>query len=82
VGRTLLSGAFDLAAEVAIALAVVVEVWVGHSCPTPLTLGLKLIFPLASHGCDLLWLALWLPQHTHVRFLATAVVPCCLNVSS
>jgi len=59
VGRTLLSDAFDLAVDLAPAvLRLKLLVWVGHSCPTLLTLWLILPLPLGlklpvwvGHSC-------------------------------
>ncbi len=46
MGRTLLSDALDVAVDLALAVDVEVAMWVGHSCPTLLTLRLILLLPL------------------------------------
>jgi hypothetical protein len=58
VGRTLLSDAFDVGLILLLPLGLNLPVWVGHSCPTPLTLRLILPLPLrlnlpvwVGHSC-------------------------------
>jgi hypothetical protein len=72
VGRTLLSDVFDVAVILLLPLGLNLPVWVGHSCPTSLTLRLILLLPL---GLNLpVWVGHSCPTPLTLRFdLALAV---------